>query len=77
MQLNYVMWTNTCMFLAKSPSSRVLSHACSSRTSSLLCLLQLNFPSLVFLFYLCPLQGNSFTILHQQNITQHNSQLTS
>jgi len=38
-QLHIVRWTNTCMLLAKNPSSRVLSHARFSRTSSLLCLL--------------------------------------
>ena len=36
-QLHNVRQTNTCMSLAKSPSSRVLPHACFSRTSFLLC----------------------------------------
>ena len=36
-----------CMPLLKNPSSCVLSHACFSRTSFLLCLLQLNVPSRV------------------------------
>ena len=38
---------NTCVLLVKNPSSHVLSHACFSRTSFLLCLLQLNIPSRV------------------------------
>ena len=55
-----VRQTNTCVLLAKNPSSCVLSHACFSRTSSLLCLLQPNIPSQVCLSlsHLCPLQLN-------------------
>jgi hypothetical protein len=37
-QLHNVRWTNTCVSLAKYPSSRVLSRACFSRTSFFLCL---------------------------------------
>ena len=37
-QLCNVRQTNTCVLLAKNPSSRVPSHTCFSRTSSLLCL---------------------------------------
>ena len=48
-QLHNVRWTNTCVSLAKNLSSCVLSHACFSRTSSLLCLLQQNFPPQVCL----------------------------
>jgi hypothetical protein len=48
-QLPNVKWTNTCVSLAKNPSSCVLSRACFSRTSSFLCLLQLNVPSWVCL----------------------------
>jgi hypothetical protein len=39
-QLHSIRQTNTCVSLAKNPSSRVLSHVCFSRTSSLPCLLQ-------------------------------------
>jgi hypothetical protein len=39
-QLCNVRWTNTCMSLSKNLSTCVLSCACFSRTSSLLCLLQ-------------------------------------
>ena len=44
-QLCNVRQTNTCVLLAKSSLSCVLSHACFSLTTSLLCLLQLNVPS--------------------------------
>ena len=44
-QLRSIRWNNMCMSLAKNPSSCVLSHACFSRTSFLLCLLQQNIPS--------------------------------
>ena len=56
-QLCSVRQTNTCVSLAKNPSSRVLSRACFSRTSSLLCLLQQNVPFRVglSLSHLCPL----------------------
>ena len=37
-QLSNVRWTNTCLSLRKTPSSRVLSRACFSRTSFHLCL---------------------------------------
>ena len=46
-QLHSVRQTNTCVSLVKNPSSYVLSRACFSRTSSFLCLLQLNVPSCV------------------------------
>ena len=68
-QLHSVRQTNTCVSLAKNPSSHVLSRACFSRTSSLLCLLQWNVPSRVCLslspvstsgiFHLYPLQENT------------------
>jgi hypothetical protein len=59
-QLHKVRRTNTCVLLAKNPPSRVLSQACFSRASSLLCLLQRNVPSQVCLSlsHLCPLQLN-------------------
>jgi hypothetical protein len=44
-----VRQTNTCMLLTKNPSSCVLSHACFSRTSFHLCLLQLYVTSCVCL----------------------------
>jgi hypothetical protein len=40
----YIRWTNTCVLLAKNPLSCVLSHACFSRTSVHLFLLQQNIP---------------------------------
>ena len=52
-----VRLTNTCVLLAKNPSSRVLSCACFSRTSFHLCLLQ---------------QKHFFTCVSQQNTIQHN-----
>jgi hypothetical protein len=55
-QLWNVRQTNTCMSLAKNPSSRVLSRARFSRTTFLLCLLQLNIPSCV-----CPSKTPSNT----------------
>ena len=72
-QLHNVRWTNTCVLLAKSPSSRVLSHACFSRTSSLLCLLQLNIPSWVCLSLssVSTSGKHCFTCLPQQNTIQH------
>jgi hypothetical protein len=48
-QLCNVRQSNTCMLLAKNPSSCVLSCACFSRTSFHLCLLQLN-----ILSHVCP-----------------------
>jgi hypothetical protein len=48
-QLCSVRQTSTRVSLAKNPSSRVLSRACFSRTSSLLCLLQQIVPS-----HVCP-----------------------
>jgi hypothetical protein len=68
-QLHNVWWTNTCVLLAMNPSSSVLSHACFSRTSSLLCLLQWNVPSRVCLS-LSPVSTSgkhSFMCLPQQN----------
>jgi hypothetical protein len=46
--------------ISKESFIGVLSHACFSRASSLLCLLQRNLPSWVCLIlsHLCPLQGN-------------------
>lgn len=73
-QLCNVRRTNTCVLLAKNPSSRVLSHACFSRTSSLLCLPQLNISSRVCLS-LQPVSTSAkcfFTYLSQQNTIQHN-----
>ena len=46
-QLHNVRQTNTCVLLAKNPSSSTLSHACFCRTSFHLYLLQLNVPSCV------------------------------
>ena len=56
-QLHSVRQTNTCASLAKHLPSHVLSQACFSRISSLLCLLQQNVPSQVCLrlSHLCPL----------------------
>ena len=48
-QLCSVRWTNTCESLAKNSISRVLLHACFSRTSFHLCLLN----------HLCSLQENT------------------
>ena len=73
-QLCNVRQTNTCVLLAKNPSSHVLSRACFSRTSSLLCLLQWNVPSRVCLS-LSPVSTSgkhSFMCLPQQNTIQHN-----
>jgi hypothetical protein len=72
-QLHNVRWTDTCMSLAKNPSSSVLSRVCFSRTSSLLCLLQWNVPSRVCLSLL-PVSTSgkpSFTCLFQQNTIQN------
>jgi hypothetical protein len=77
-QLRNVRWTNSCLSLTKNPPSHVISHACFSRTSSLLCLLSFsrNVPSRVCLletsFHLCQLQDNSFMCLPQQNTIGHN-----
>jgi hypothetical protein len=68
-QLHNVRRTNTCMLLAKSPSSRVLSRACFGKTCFLLCLLQWNLPSGVCLS-LSPVSTSgkhSFLCLPQQN----------
>ena len=46
-QLRNVRQTNACVLLLKNPSSCVLSHACFSKTSFHLCLLQENTPSRV------------------------------
>ena len=73
-QLRSIRWNNMCMSLAKNPSSCVLSHACFSRTSFLLCLLQQNIPSWVCLS-LSPVSTSGkhfFTCLPQQNTIQHN-----
>jgi hypothetical protein len=64
----------TCVFLTKNPSSCVLSHACFSRTSFLLCLLQWSILSWVCLsLSLVFTSGKQyFTCLPQQNTIQHN-----
>jgi hypothetical protein len=61
-QLHNVRQTNICVSLAKTRSSHVLSCACFSRTSSLLCLLQPNVPSPV-----STSGKHFFTRLPQQN----------
>ena len=68
-QLCNVRQRNACLSLAKNPSSRVLSRACFSRTSFLLCLLQLNLPSPVCLSLspVSTLTKRSFMGLPQQN----------
>ena len=71
-QLYNVRWTSMCALSVKNPSSRVLSHACFSRTSSFLCLLQPNVPSQVCLS-LSPVSTSakrSFMCLPQQNTMQ-------
>ena len=73
-QLHSVRQTNTCLSLAKNPSSSVLSRARFSRTSFHLCLLQWNVSSWVCIS-LSPVStsGNhSFTCLSQENSIQHN-----
>jgi hypothetical protein len=68
-QLCKVSQTNTCLLLATNSLSRVLSHACFSRTSSLLYLLQQNVPSL-FCLSLSPVSivmKHPFMCLSQQN----------
>jgi hypothetical protein len=50
-QLRSVRRTNTCISLAKNLLSSVLSHACFSRISSLLCLLHLKIPSQICLSF--------------------------
>jgi hypothetical protein len=73
-QLHNVRWTNTCVFLAKSPSSRVLSHACFSRISFLFYLFWWNI-SLRVCLSLSPVstsEKHSFMCLPQQNTIQHN-----
>jgi hypothetical protein len=72
--LHNVRWTNICMSLAKNLSSHVLSHACFSRTSFHLCLLQLNFPSQVCfsLLSMSTSGKQSFTCLPRQNTIQPN-----
>jgi hypothetical protein len=73
-QLCNVRQINTCMSLVKNPSSRVLSHACFSRTSSLLYLLQQNVPSQVCLSPspVSTFLKHSFMCLLQQHTIQHN-----
>jgi hypothetical protein len=56
-QLCNVRQTNTCVFLAKNPSSRILSDSCFSRTSFHLHLLQQNVP-----LYDCPSKTPSNTV---------------
>jgi hypothetical protein len=53
-QLCNVRQTNTWVSLTKNPSSRVLSCACFSKTSFLLCLLHKS----ALVFHLCPFQEN-------------------
>jgi hypothetical protein len=75
-QLYNVRQTNTCTSLSKNPSSRVLSHACFTKTLFLMCLLQLNVPSQVCLS-LSPVSTSakhSLTCLSQQNTIQLTSQ---
>jgi hypothetical protein len=82
-QLHNVRRTNTCISLAKNPSSRVLSCAWFSRISYHLCLLQWNIPSRVcfskqsFHVYLpqentpscvCPNKTPSGTIIFQRTL---------
>jgi hypothetical protein len=58
----------------KDSSTHVLSHACFTRTSFLLCPLQLNVPSRICLSF-SPVSTSgkhSFTCLPQQNTIQHN-----
>ena len=72
-QLCNIRQTNTCMSLVKNPSSHVFSHACFSRTSSLLCLLQLNVPFQICLS-LSPMSTSGkhcFMYLPQRNTIQH------
>lgn len=61
-QLRNAKWINTCVSLAKTPSSFILSHVCFSQTSFYLGLLQPNTPSGIRLsetsFHLCPPQLN-------------------
>jgi hypothetical protein len=73
-----VRWTNSCALLAKNPSSRALSCASFSRTSSLLYLLQWNIPSLVCLSHspVSTLTKCSFTCSPQQNTIQLTFQRT-
>ena len=71
-QLCNVRWTNTCVSLAKNPSSRVLSCACFSRTSSLLCLLQWNVPSWVCLSLSPVSTSGQQSFLHNTPVPQHN-----
>ena len=58
-----VRQTNTWMSLAKNPSSQVLSHACFSRTSFHLCLIQENTPSCV-----CPSKTPSNMMTFQRTL---------
>lgn len=73
-QLHNVGWTNTCVWLAKHPSSHFLSGFYFSRTSFLLCLLQWNIPSWICLSLspVCTSMNHSFTYLPLQNTIQHN-----
>ena len=77
-QLCYVRQTNTCVLLAKNPSSHVPSCACFSRTRFCLCLLQLKVPSRVCLSLLpmSTLGKHSFTCLPQQNTIHYKEPLS-
>ena len=78
-QLYNVRRTSTCMLLAKNSSSCALSHACFSRISSLLCLLQLHVPSGVGLSLSTRMSTSakhSFTCLPQQYTIQSTFQRT-
>jgi len=69
-QLINVRQTNVYMSLAKNLSSHVLSRACFSRTSSFLCLVQLNVPSWVCLSLSHLSPQRAFTGLPQQSTIQ-------
>lgn len=78
-QLHSVRQTNTCASLAKHLLSHVLSQACFSRISSLLCLLQLHVPSGVGLSLSTRMSTSakhSLTCLPQQYTIQSTFQRT-
>ena len=67
-QLQNIWQTNTCVSSPKNLSSPVLSCACFSRASSLLCLLQQNIPSCV-----CPSKTPSNPLSKEPLSFQFNS----
>jgi hypothetical protein len=73
-QLPSVRQTNTCVSLAKNPSSHVLSRACFSRTSFHLCLLQPNIPSWVCLSLSAVSASGKHSLIYspQQNTISYN-----